>query len=142
MISYIMLKSIVFDELNPSLIFKHSHSQTVADPVFHVGGNGSGNQHFCTNDLHDVEWFPPANEVCEGYGFTPVCHSVHREGCLVPGVPGLGGAWSRGCLVWGVPGPGRVSGPGRVPGPGGCGDRPGRLLLRAVLILLECILVL
>ena len=21
---------------------------------------------------------PPANEVCEGYVFTPVCHSVHR----------------------------------------------------------------
>ena len=26
---------------------------------------------------------PPANEVCEGYVFTPVCHSVHRGGvCL------------------------------------------------------------
>ena len=24
---------------------------------------------------------PPANEVCEGYVFTPVCHSVHG-GCL------------------------------------------------------------
>ena len=24
---------------------------------------------------------PPANEVCEGYVFTPVCHSVHR-GCI------------------------------------------------------------
>ena len=23
---------------------------------------------------------PPANEVCEGYVFTPVCHSVHRGG--------------------------------------------------------------
>ena len=23
---------------------------------------------------------PPANEVCEGYVFTPVCHSVHGGG--------------------------------------------------------------
>ena len=45
--------------------------------------------------------------------FTPVCHSVHRGG-LVPGGAGPGG---------------------RVPG----GDPPGRLLLRAVRILLECI---
>ena len=53
-------------------------------------------------------------------------------GCLFPrGVPGLGGAWSGG------------------PGPGGClllgsawwRPRPGRLLLPAVRIPLECILV-
>ena len=25
-------------------------------------------------------FLPPANEVCEGYVFTPVCHSVHRGG--------------------------------------------------------------
>ena len=25
---------------------------------------------------------PPSNEVCEGYVFTSVCHSVHRGGCL------------------------------------------------------------
>ena len=52
-------------------------------------------------------------------------------GCLVPGgFLALGGACSWGCLVkgvwsWGVPG----------------GDPPRRLLLRAVRILLECILV-
>ena len=56
-------------------------------------------------------------------------------GCLVPGVPGPGGAWSQGCLIWGVPGPRGVSGGGSG------GDPPGRLLLRAVRILLECILV-
>ena len=47
-------------------------------------------------------------------------------------VPGPGGYCSRGC----VPGPEGVPGPG-----GGCGDPPWRLLLRAVRILLECILV-
>ena len=25
-------------------------------------------------------FLPPANEVCEGYVFTPVCHSVHGGG--------------------------------------------------------------
>ena len=65
---------------------------------------------------------PPANEawgkvIC----FTAVCLST--GGVPAPGVvpgPGGRGAWSRG-----------------VPG----GDPPGRLLLRAVRILLECILV-
>ena len=53
------------------------------------------------------------------------------------GVPGLEGAWS-----WGVSGPGG-SGPRRVPRPMGVpgGDPAGRILLRAVRILLECILV-
>ena len=50
-----------------------------------------------------VQFLPPANEVCEGYVFIRVCHSVHRgvsapgggmsapagcllpEGCLLPG---------------------------------------------------------
>ena len=31
-------------------------------------------------------------------------------GCLLWGVPALGGACSGGCLVWEVPGPGTVSG--------------------------------
>ena len=49
------------------------------------------------------------------------------------GVPGPGGVWS-----WGVPGPGGCLLLGVcVPG----GNPPGRLLLRAVRILLECILV-
>ena len=69
----------------------------------------------------------------QGNIFKPVCHSVHR-----------GGTWS-----WGVPGPGRVSALGDVcSSRGACSQGgawwrpPGRLLLRAVRILLECTLVL
>ena len=62
-----------------------------------------------------------------------------QGGCLVRG----SGAWSGGCLVWrGVPGPG---GKGRgwwVPERGAWWRHPpGRLLLWAVRILVECILV-
>ena len=34
--------------------------------------------------LSNCELLLPANKVCKGYVFTPVCHSVHREGrgCL------------------------------------------------------------
>ena len=35
-----------------------------------------------------VEYLPSANKVCEGYVFTPLCHSVDR-GCLGP-CPGAG----------------------------------------------------
>ena len=61
----------------------------------------------------------------QGNIFTSVCHSVHRGwypsmhcsgGCAIPACLAAGGAW------WRPP--------------------PGRLLLRAVRILLECILVL
>ena len=38
-----------------------------------------------------VLYLPPANEVCEGYVFTGVCHSVHEGACVVA----LGGA----CVV-------------------------------------------
>ena len=38
---------------------------------------------------------PPANVVCEGYVFTPVCDSVNRGACVVA----LGGA--RAWLLWG-----------------------------------------
>ena len=41
---------------------------------------------------------PPANEVCEGYVFTGVCHSVHRGG--VRGCSGGVGGGVRGCS-WG-----------------------------------------
>ena len=40
---------------------------------------------------------PPANEVCEGYVFTPVSHSVHRGGVCGRGACVAGGhAWWRG----------------------------------------------
>ena len=61
--------------------------------------------------------------------------SVHRGEVLLPGgCLILGGAWSRGVLgPRGVPAP-------EGSGPGGAWWRPpGRLLLRAVRILLECI---
>ena len=74
---------------------------------------------------------------CEGYVFTPVCHSVHRGVCL--------------SACWDTtphqdqapPGPGTPPG-ADPPGPGTPpGSRPAsrRLLLRTVRILLECILV-
>ena len=66
-----------------------------------------------------VQFLPPANEVCEGYVFTSVCHSVHKGGhawLLLGG----GHAWlllggMRGCLggcgcSWGA----------CVVAPGGC----------------------
>ena len=71
-----------------------------------------------------ISFLPPANEVCEGYVFTPVCQSFFSPGggaCLGPGPggsrprPGGGVGVSRprprkGCL-----GPG----PRGCPGPGG-----------------------
>ena len=42
-------------------------------------------------------YLPPANEVCEGYVFTPVCHSVHRGGlpqCMLGCTPGTIGRHS------------------------------------------------
>ena len=54
-------------------------------------------------------FLPSANEVCEGYVFTRVCHSVHGGGCLGPDPGGrLGGL--AGCVC---PGPypgGRLGG--------------------------------
>ena len=100
---------------------------------------------------------PPANEVCEGYVFTGVCHSVHGGACVVaPGggtwlLPGghvwllLGGmhGYSGGCawLLWG--------GMHGCSGGGMCGCSGGHAWFfqldtvneRAVRILLECILV-
>ena len=77
--------------------------------------------------------------------FTPVCHSVHRGGGAIPayiagGIPAClaGGLLCRGVCCGGVPGSGGV-----YLLPGGVWWRPpGRLLLRAVRILLECMLVL
>ena len=82
--------------------------------------------------------YRPQMKLQEGNIFTGVCDSVHRVGVWSRGggawswgrVHGRGGAWS-----WGGSGPSGV--PGGVPG----GDPPRWLLLRAVCILLECILV-
>ena len=66
-------------------------------------------------------FLPPGTKLGQGYIFTGACDSVHGGGGgLVRGVPGLGGSAPEGCLV-------------ETP--------PGQLLLRAVRILLECILV-
>ena len=58
---------------------------------------------------------------------------VCSGGAWSQGVPGLGGSATGGWVAWSW----------GVPGPGGClvENTPGRLLLRAVRILLECILV-
>ena len=75
--------------------------------------------------------------------FTGVC-------CPQGDVCSRRGAWSRGdllpgaSLVQGVSVPREVSAPGGVPGPGGGGAwsrGTRRLLLREVLVLLECILI-
>ena len=58
---------------------------------------------------------PPANEVYEGYVFTPVCQSFCSGGGWTRGVPALGG-----CLLQrGVSGPRGVPA-GGVSGPRGC----------------------
>ena len=91
-----------------------------------------------------LSWFlPPANEVCEGYVFTPVCQSFCSGG--------VGSGSREFCIGGGLhPGQGSASRGGLHPGglhPGGL-DRPHphRILRdtvneRAVCILLECILV-
>ena len=79
-----------------------------------------------------IYFYRSQTKLGQGNIFTPVCHSVHGGGLLPGGACSWGGAWSRGyapggCLVQGL---------------GGARWRPpGRLLLRAVRILLECILV-
>ena len=57
-------------------------------------------------------------------------------GCMV-----LGGHGHGGCMVLGVNGPGGAWSGGQGPGGAGGDPLPRRLLLRAVRILLECILV-
>ena len=79
-------------------------------------------------------YLPPATKLGQGCIFTGVCDSVHRGECYpsmhcrwYPSLPCMGGG----------------SALGRVSAPGGVAwwRPPGWLLLRAVLILLECILV-
>ena len=82
--------------------------------------------------IHVIYTFITARKRSLGQGnmSTPVCHSVHRGAVWSKRGAWSRGGWSWGCLVWGVPGPG-----------GAWWRPPGRLLLRAVRILLECILV-
>ena len=47
-------------------------------------------------------FLPPANEVCEGYVFTPVCQSFCSRG---RGVPGPGGSGPGGSARWRPPSP-------------------------------------
>ena len=69
---------------------------------------------------------PPATKLGQDNVFTGVSDSVNEGGVSAPGgVCSWEGVCSRGCLLRGVPG----------------GDPPGRPLLWAVRILLECILV-
>ena len=78
---------------------------------------------------------PPATKLRQGYIFTGVCHSVNRGGVCSGGYLLLGGCLLRGGGWWGCR--------GGVSAPGVClvETPPGRPLLRAVRILLECILV-
>ena len=56
-------------------------------PISGRGGQLTGLER--RNGLADVtDWYlPPTNEVCEGYVFTRVCHSVHRGGSTWAGTP-------------------------------------------------------
>ena len=78
--------------------------------------------HILTKNCSDII-ITARNEVGARFYFTGVCDSVHGGG---GGVSARGGPGVGVCLLQGRPG----------------GDPPGRLLLRAVRILLECILVL
>ena len=93
--------------------------------------------HFPSPKVPENRILPLANEVCEGYVFTPVCHSVHRGGVSGWGCVSLGGMHGGG-----VGGRG-VCGGGRAWLGGVWGGRPAWHTVneRAVRILLECILV-
>ena len=65
-----------------------------------------------------IIFLPPANEVCEGYVFTHVCHSVHRGGSAsvhtrIPHPPGTGTPRTRHPPEQAPPPPG----PDTLPGP-------------------------
>ena len=96
-----------------------------------------------------IAFLPPATKLREGNVFTPVCHSIHRWGVSVRGVSVRGsGLCSRGISVWGLsvqrglcPREGLSPG-GALPGGSLSGRPPPYVNVRAVRILLECILVL
>ena len=43
-----------------------------------VSSSSSNRIQACSAESNRKKYLPPANEVYEGYVFTPVCHSVHR----------------------------------------------------------------
>ena len=64
--------------------------------------------------MKKLTYLPPANEVCEGYVFTRVCHSVHGGG----GSAWQGGVHGGGERVWqgGMHGGGGMHGRGSMRG--------------------------
>ena len=75
---------------------------------------------------------PPANEVCKGYVFTRICHSVHRGGlpqCMLEYTPLADNPRANNPPWADTPRPDTSPSPFR------------QLLLRTIRILLECILV-
>ena len=119
-----------------------------------------------------MQLLPPANQVCEGYVFTPICHSVQRGGACVAGghawqggaMCGRGCAWQGACVVgacvagghvwqrghawwWGMHGRGACMAGEACMAGGMHATHPWHYEIRsvnarAVCILLECILVL
>ena len=86
-------------------------------------------------------FLPPANEVCEGYAFTRVCHSVHGGSAPLPAgthhhPPGPDPSWNQT-----PPGPDTPPGPYLTPSLGPHPPGPDLHNKRAVSILMECILV-
>ena len=53
--------------------------------------------------MRQLAFLPPANEVCEGYVFTPVCQSFCSQGGMRGCVGGMRGCWGEG--VHGCGGP-------------------------------------
>ena len=51
--------------------------------ICETSGNWNGTNITCDPGEEMSKLLPPPNEVCEGYVFTRVCHSVHRgEACV------------------------------------------------------------
>ena len=67
-------------------------------PVWWRLPSGVANNNSLTVKKQFFIWFtflPPTNEVCKGYVFTPVCHSVHwGEGCLPQCMLGYTSPWA------------------------------------------------
>ena len=63
--------------------------------------------HFGIAEVVKSKIITPANEVCEGYVFTPVCQSFcSRGGCVVGGMHGRGACVVGACVLGGVRGRG------------------------------------